>query len=1104
MSVQALGSTIASAPRPKGWLERMAAVSPEETRPFLLMLLLSFCLGSSTVFVETAVNALFIARFGAGQLPYVYIVSALVVASAGMGLTRLRFLLPLHRLLGGVILGLFTVTTAIWAGLALAPLGWLIFAGLVWFRFVKAGVELVFWSLANYLFNIQQAKRLFGPISTGDAIAQIIGYLLTPLICGVLGTVNLLYLAAALFGIGAVVVFAIFKERGTTSEPFQPNRSQSQSAPPAPPTRYIALIFGLVTLAFFSFYLIGFIFYSAAGAQFGQDTDGLAAFLGLIFGIAAIISLLAKAFLASRTVQRFGITPNLIIRPLAALLIAAILIGTNFVPVSIGVIFGLTVVLRSLDTVIFNGFYRTASVLLYQPLSIGLRFNVLSLSESVVGPLSIGLVGVMLLVVGESHTQINLFLLVGVCLAWIAIGVGLGRIYPQVLRTSLAKRLLEGVSLTLDDPASIVAVQERLDSPFPGEAIYALDLLERSGATGVNEAVGRLLGHPHPAARREAAMRAERLGLVQLLPTLHRLMADPVLPVRASAIRAVAVLAGDEGMANIDLAGAEIEQDDTALEIQRAALTGLLINGSPAAKTLAAHGLRQLVAGGVEARKVAAAIVGDSRAGAQFPLIQPLLNDPSFAVRRAAILAVERIPLTLFPPGLLDQLIDRSTDPELGVAVQQALSRSGEPVLARLQERFATEQRTQGRVNLARIAGRMEIPAAQAWLADLVDAPNGDLRSVALSALHRQQAHASADMAGRVEAQIRTEVEQAAIVLAGLAALDADDPILYGGLLRLLATIRQRIYWLLGLIYDRAVVNQIQDNLALSSREKRANALELLQVTLRGEVKRLALPLLQPDAPAQQLENLIGMVAVPHLSQLDTIEQLAQNENEPFTPWLQASALYTIGRGKISELGDTVLAALASPDDLVAQTAQWAALTLHLCRNDPASSSAHPSAQERSMLLTIEKAMILRTVRLFETTPDDVLVQAATLLEEVTLAAGQAIFHKGDFGDSMYIIVDGRVRVHDGENLFNYLAERDIFGEMALLDPEPRSASVTAESETHLLKLGREALFELIDARPEVARGIIRGLSHHLRNRIQDIGALQKQLAETKPSSHSS
>ena len=71
----------------------------------------------------------------------------------------------------------------------------------------------------------------------------------------------------------------------------------------------------------------------------------------------------------------------------------------------------------------------------------------------------------------------------------------------------------------------------------------------------------------------------------------------------------------------------------------------------------------------------------------------------------------------------------------------------------------------------------------------------------------------------------------------------------------------------------------------------------------------------------------------------------------------------------------------------------------------------------------------------------------------------------------MYIIVDGRVRVHDGDQTIAYLGARDIFGELAVLDAEPRSASVTAEVDTHLFRLDQDAFYELMADRFEVARG---------------------------------
>jgi len=136
---------------------------------------------------------------------------------------------------------------------------------------------------------------------------------------------------------------------------------------------------------------------------------------------------------------------------------------------------------------------------------------------------------------------------------------------------------------------------------------------------------------------------------------------------------------------------------------------------------------------------------------------------------------------------------------------------------------------------------------------------------------------------------------------------------------------------------------------------------------------------------------------------------------------------------------------------------------------------------------TAERLTILRSVSIFTETPEESLVDAAGLLEEVEFKAGQTIFEKGDLGDCMYIIVHGKVKVHDGELMLNYLGKWDVFGEMAALDPEPRSATVTAVEDTYLLRLGQVDLYELMNRRTGVSRGIIQILCQRLRARMRDM-----------------
>ena len=132
-------------------------------------------------------------------------------------------------------------------------------------------------------------------------------------------------------------------------------------------------------------------------------------------------------------------------------------------------------------------------------------------------------------------------------------------------------------------------------------------------------------------------------------------------------------------------------------------------------------------------------------------------------------------------------------------------------------------------------------------------------------------------------------------------------------------------------------------------------------------------------------------------------------------------------------------------------------------------------------MLTIEKVILLKGVAMFAATSEDILADVATILEEVELQPGELVFDKGEQGNSMYIIINGKVRVFDGDKTINFLGEREIFGELALLDPEPRSAGVEAVEETRLFRLDRNTLFELMADNIGVVSGIMQVLCQRLR-----------------------
>jgi CRP/FNR family cyclic AMP-dependent transcriptional regulator len=107
---------------------------------------------------------------------------------------------------------------------------------------------------------------------------------------------------------------------------------------------------------------------------------------------------------------------------------------------------------------------------------------------------------------------------------------------------------------------------------------------------------------------------------------------------------------------------------------------------------------------------------------------------------------------------------------------------------------------------------------------------------------------------------------------------------------------------------------------------------------------------------------------------------------------------------------------------------------------------------------------------------------------------GEAIFHEGEAGEAMFIIQEGEVRIHkrvrDRETTLAVLKAGDFFGEMAIIDQEPRSASATAGEEAKILVLSKDIFESQIKTNPKIIMAILRKMSERLRQADRQIKTL--------------
>lgn len=133
------------------------------------------------------------------------------------------------------------------------------------------------------------------------------------------------------------------------------------------------------------------------------------------------------------------------------------------------------------------------------------------------------------------------------------------------------------------------------------------------------------------------------------------------------------------------------------------------------------------------------------------------------------------------------------------------------------------------------------------------------------------------------------------------------------------------------------------------------------------------------------------------------------------------------------------------------------------------------------MMTTVEKVLVLKSIDLFSQLPGEDLAKIALITEEVFYEAGVPIFEEGDIGDSLYLIVHGEVRIHSKGRTLVIFKDKQCFGEMAILDHEPRSASVSALSDVHLLRISHDDFYDILADKIEIARGIFKVLSLRIR-----------------------
>jgi hypothetical protein len=130
----------------------------------------------------------------------------------------------------------------------------------------------------------------------------------------------------------------------------------------------------------------------------------------------------------------------------------------------------------------------------------------------------------------------------------------------------------------------------------------------------------------------------------------------------------------------------------------------------------------------------------------------------------------------------------------------------------------------------------------------------------------------------------------------------------------------------------------------------------------------------------------------------------------------------------------------------------------------------------------MDMVFLLKGVPLLSDLSGEQLLPVADIVQQVHVEGGDLVFAEGQPGNHLYVILEGEVDVLYGAEVVAKLGVKECFGEMALLDSSPRSASVRARKDCELLAISRDDFQDLLDMHPALARGVIRVLTQRLRH----------------------
>lgn len=445
---------------------------------------------------------------------------------------------------------------------------------------------------------------------------------------------------------------------------------------------------------------------------------------------------------------------------------------------------------------------------------------------------------------------------------------------------------------------------------------------------------------------------------------------------------------------------------------------------------------------------------------------RPLLNIFRTEDKEHTVLALNAA-ASIYNERLIPALMAFLGDVQFGKSAINALEQYGDHTIAVLINQL--ESRASDKLFLLHcidLCSRIETSLSKRFLKKLLSHQSQSVFFKSLQGLNKVNYHVLGKSGTLVKDLIKKELELNLYIMQSMFVLDNTKK--YKNTVHALSQeyklSQMKIIYMISFVLNRQVADKIKEGINLKSDLSRNAFHKDLSAQLSDKYyKAEVLTVLDSSIPFDQkikkIEAKNHQVMVTEDSICDTI---LYHADQKFNSWTLASLIVDLGIDKVD--------------------------TEKLQKTDTSIIKQLIDMKDSNTLINFDKIQLLRSTDIFTQTAEHALLDLADILEEVKYKDQEVIFNKGDLGYFMYLIYRGNVRIDDLGREITTFGPNDFFGELSLLDPEPRSASAIAIGDVTLFKLEREPFYDIMSNRTEVTKGIMKVLCRRIRTQNDNNG----------------